>query len=71
MVHESTAIFHLGCAVVFLVANTIFELVYLKALKFAQDQAFNKLWINIWHVGVASNIGFNGYLRVDHEICIL
>jgi ABC-2 type transporter len=57
----------LGRAVVFLVANTIFALVYLKARKYTQDQAFNKLWINIWHVGVASNMGVVAVYALNDE----
>jgi len=49
-------ILYLGRAVVFLVANTIFALVYLKARKYNQDQALNKMWITVWHAGVASNM---------------
>ena len=41
-------ILYIGRSVVFLVANTIFALVYLKARKFDQDQALNKMWISIW-----------------------
>jgi ABC-2 type transporter len=57
----------LGRAVVFLVANTIFALVYLKARKFRQEQALNKLWINIWHVGVASNMGVVAVYALNDE----
>jgi len=44
-------ILYTGRCIVFLVANTIFSLVYLKARKYDQDQALNKMWINVWHVG--------------------
>lgn len=61
------AILYAGRAVVFLVANTIFALVYLKARKYNQDQAFNKMWINIWHVGVASNMGVVAVYALNDE----
>lgn len=61
------AILYLGRAVVFLIANTIFALVYLKARKFTQDQALNKMWINIWHVGVASNMGAVAVYALNDE----
>jgi ABC-2 type transporter len=61
------AILYLGRAVVFLVANTIFALVYLKARKYTQDQALNKMWINIWHVGVASNMGAVAVYALNDE----
>jgi hypothetical protein len=41
-------ILYVGRAVVFLIANTFFSLVYLKARTYEQDQALNKLWIVIW-----------------------
>ena len=63
----ATAILYAGRAVVFLVANTIFSLVYLKARKFTQDQALNKMWINIWHVGVASNMGAVAVYALNDE----
>jgi hypothetical protein len=58
----------LGRAVVFLVFNTIFALVYLKARKYVQEQALNKLWINIWHVGVASNMGAVAVYALNDEL---
>ena len=41
-------ILYIGRAFVFLMANSIFALVYLKAREFSQDQALNKMWISIW-----------------------
>lgn len=41
-------ILYIGRAVVFLVANTFFALVYLKGRKYDQNQAPNKMWIIIW-----------------------
>ena len=43
-------ILYIGRCIVFLVANTIFSLVYLKARKYDQEQALNKMWITIWFV---------------------
>lgn len=62
------AILYLGRAVVFLVFNTVFALVYLKARKYEQEQALNKLWINIWHVGVASNMGAVAVYALNDEL---
>jgi ABC-2 type transporter len=50
-------ILYLGRGVVFLIANTIFALVYLKARPFDQDQALNKMWGSIWWIGVPSQMG--------------
>jgi hypothetical protein len=61
------AILYLGRAIVFLVFNTIFALVYFKARKYVQEQALNKLWINIWHVGVASNMGVVAVYALNDE----
>ena len=41
-------ILYIGRAVVFLVSNTIFALVYLKARDYSQDQALSKMWITVW-----------------------
>ena len=62
------AILYLGRAVVFLVFNTVLALVYLKARKYEQEQALNKLWINIWHVGVASNMGAVAVYALNDEL---
>jgi ABC-2 type transporter len=62
-----TAVLYLGRTAMFLVANTIFALVYLKARKYEQDQASNKMWINIWHVGVASNMGVVAVYALNEE----
>jgi ABC-2 type transporter len=58
---------YLGRTAVFLITNTIFALVYLKARKYDQDQAINKMWINIWHVGVASNMGVVAVYALNEE----
>jgi hypothetical protein len=40
-------ILYLGRCVIFLICNTIFALVYLKARDYDQEQALNKMWVNI------------------------
>lgn len=60
-------ILYVGRSIVFLIANTIFALVYLKARKYDQTQALNKMWINIWHVGVASNLGVVAVYALNDE----
>ena len=37
-----------GRCIFYLVTNTLFSLVYLKARSFSQDQASNKVWITMW-----------------------
>lgn len=60
-------ILYLGRAVVFLVANTIFALVYLKARKFNQNQAINKMWITVWHIAIASNMSVVAVYALNAE----
>jgi hypothetical protein len=50
-------ILYIGRCFVFLIMNFIFALVYLSARDWDQDQAANKMWINIWWVSVPSNLG--------------
>jgi hypothetical protein len=51
------AVLYVGRAVFFLLSNTLFSLVYLKARSYDQDQAVNKMWITMWHVAVSANMG--------------
>lgn len=60
-------ILYLGRCVVFLVANGIFGLVYLKARKFDQDQALNKMWIQVWFAAVPCNMGVVAVYALNDE----
>ena len=60
-------ILYIGRSVVFLIANTIFALVYLKARKYDQNQAISKMWVNIWHIGVATNMGVVAVYALNDE----
>jgi len=64
-------ILYTGRCVVFLIANTIFSLVYLNARKFDQDQALNKMWITIWHVAVASQMGVVAVYALNDEFATI
>ena len=48
-------ILYLGRCLIFLVVNLFFAIVYWNARDYDQDQAVNKVWINIWFVGVPTN----------------
>lgn len=60
-------ILYVGRAVMFLIANTFFSLVYLKARTYDQDQALNKMWITIWHIAVTSNMGVVAVYALNDE----
>jgi hypothetical protein len=60
-------ILYIGRSLVFLIANLIFSLVYLQARDYTQDQALNKMWITVWHVGVASNMGVVAVYALNDE----
>jgi hypothetical protein len=60
-------ILYVGRCIVFLFANTIFSLVYLKARNYDQSQAINKMWINVWHMGVAANLGAVAVYALNDE----
>ena len=47
-------VLYLGQCAIFLIANLVFEFVYWNARDFTQDQAQNKLWINLWFIAVPS-----------------
>lgn len=64
-------ILYMGRCIVFLIANAIFALVYLNARKFDQDQALNKMWINVWHVGVASQMGVVAVYALNAEFATI
>lgn len=57
LVHRDP-ILYLGRAVIFLLTCLVFAIVYLKARPYDQDQAANKMWLNVWLIGVPSNSKF-------------
>lgn len=60
-------ILYLGRAISFLVINSIFALVYLKSRKYNQDQALNKMWIDVWFIGVPSQLGSVAVYALNDE----
>eukprot|EP00541_Cyclophora_tenuis_P013819 CAMPEP_0116549230 /NCGR_PEP_ID=MMETSP0397-20121206/4761_1 /TAXON_ID=216820 /ORGANISM="Cyclophora tenuis, Strain ECT3854" /LENGTH=634 /DNA_ID=CAMNT_0004073937 /DNA_START=552 /DNA_END=2456 /DNA_ORIENTATION=- len=60
-------ILYLGRCLIFLVSNLVFAFVYWNARSFTQDQAVNKLWINIWFVGVPTNMGVVAVYALNDE----
>jgi len=48
-------VLYLGRCLIFLVANMVFAFVYWNGRDYTQDQATNKMWVNIWFVGVPTN----------------
>jgi hypothetical protein len=60
-------ILYLGRLLIFLAANMIFAFVYWNARAYTQDQVLNKQWVNIWFVGVASNMGVVAVYALNDE----
>ena len=60
-------ILYLGRSLIFLVANLVFGFVYFNARTSSQDQAVNKMWIVIWYMGVASNMGVVAVYALNDE----
>lgn len=60
-------VLYLGRCLVFLVANLVFAFVYWNARAYTQDQAFNKVWISIWFIGVPSNMGVVAVYALNDE----
>lgn len=60
-------ILYLGRSLIFLVANLVFGFVYFSARTFSQEQAVNKMWISIWFIGVASNMGVVAVYALNDE----
>jgi hypothetical protein len=60
-------ILYLGRCAIFLFCNTIFALVYLRARQYEQDQALNKMWLNIWLIAIPSNMGVVAVYALNDE----
>ena len=60
-------ILYIGRCFIFLISNLIFAIVYWNARDFTQDQALNKMWVSIWFVGVASNMGVVAVYVLNEE----
>lgn len=50
-------LFLLGRCIIFLCACTYFSIVYITQRDRDQDQVINKFWLNVWFIGVPSNMG--------------
>lgn len=60
-------ILYIGRCAMFLVSCMIFSLVYLRGRDFTQDQSMNKFWLNMWLVGVPSNMGVVAVYALNEE----
>ena len=60
-------ILYVGRCVIFLFMNSIFSFVYWNARGNSQDQVFNKFWIQVWFVGVPSNMGVVAVYALNEE----
>lgn len=60
-------ILYLGRCVMFLVVNLVFAFVFLSCRDYTQDQAVNKAWVNIWYMGVPSNMGVVAVYVLNEE----
>jgi ABC-type multidrug transport system ATPase subunit len=61
-------IMYIGRCAVFLIVNTFFGVVYLKAKDHDQDQAANKLWVLNWYAGVPANLGVVTVYYLNEEL---
>ena len=50
-------VLYIGRAIIFLISNLYFALVYVKAREREQDQVTNKMWLIVWFIGVPANMG--------------
>lgn len=50
-------ILYLSRALIFLITNSYFSLVYLHARDRHQDQVLNRMWLTVWFIGVPANMG--------------
>jgi len=48
---------YLGRCLVFLFANMFFAIIYIQSRHRDQDQVVNKMFINVWFIGVPANVG--------------
>lgn len=60
-------VLYIGRCIVFLMACTFFGFVYWNGREFEQDQAINKMWLNVWYVGVPSNMGVVAVYALNDE----
>lgn len=60
-------VFYIGRAMIFLVANVYFALVYWEARQLEQDQVFNRMYLCIWYIGVAANMGVVAVFALNAE----
>lgn len=50
-------VIYIGRALIFLMSNIYFAIVYLKAREHVQSQVANRMWLVIWFMGVPANMG--------------
>jgi ABC-type multidrug transport system ATPase subunit len=60
-------ILYIGRCLIFLISCMIFAFVYWSARDYTQDQALNKMWVNIWFVAVPSNMGVVAVYALNDE----
>lgn len=60
-------VLYVGRCAIILVTNLVFGFVYWNARTYEQDQALNKFFLNIWYVGVATNMGVVAVYALNDE----
>ena len=60
-------ILYLGRCVIFLFMNLVFAFVYWNGRENAQDQVLNKFWVNLWFIGVPTNMGVVAVYSLNEE----
>jgi hypothetical protein len=60
-------VLYIGRAIIFLISNIYFSFIYWKARERHQDQVFNRVWLIIWFIAVAANMGVVAVFALNDE----
>lgn len=60
-------VLYVGRACIFMASNGFFAFVYWKAREREQDQVMNRMWLVVWFLGVAANIGVVAVFALNEE----
>ena len=60
-------VFYIGRGLIFFMSNLYFAFVYWEARQREQDQVFNRMFLVIWYVGVAANMGVVAVFVLNEE----
>lgn len=60
-------ILYTGRIVGVLIVNTVFGLVYFKTREYTQSTGLSKMWVTIWHMAVAANMGVVAVYALNDE----